>query len=118
MFQHFCNQGSPSTCILDTAIVPILSIILAGLFPAIIFLSTFHNAHKCPSIKLFWFLYVFVVFVIFCLQLDEVVRLVLEEGGVGLLPFGLLAQAMAFGLLLHGRRAGRPHAVRALCPYL
>ncbi|KAJ7158761.1 hypothetical protein C8R46DRAFT_399847 [Mycena filopes] len=105
---RFPLPGSPSTCTLDTAIVPLPSIFLIIALAANHLLSRNNAAgpRAPPPVKLH-ILYLVLVGCQIAMTILELIRLVLEQFGVGLLPFNTVGLICAFVVLLRERKSGR-----------
>ncbi|KAF9077310.1 hypothetical protein BDP27DRAFT_1413734 [Rhodocollybia butyracea] len=112
--------GSPSTCTLDTAIVPVPSFCLAAVFLLLLF-----HIKKKPSeyaIRLpypGWLHNVYAVLVLaaFAMTILEIARLIAQDLGVGLLPMNTIA-LFAVMIVIWTERRGRTRTiVSTLCAY-
>ncbi|KAJ7773267.1 hypothetical protein B0H16DRAFT_1714162 [Mycena metata] len=114
---RFPLPGSPSTCTLDTAIVPLPSIFLIIALGANHFLSRNNVAGArtpvAPPVKLH-ILYLVMVGCQIAMTILELVRLALEQFGVGLLPFNTIGLICAFVVLLRERKSGRTRRTLAI----
>ncbi|KAJ7035049.1 hypothetical protein C8F04DRAFT_549139 [Mycena alexandri] len=112
---RFPLPGSPSTCTLDTAIVPLPSIFLIIAQGANHFLSRNNvvGTRTPPPVKLHIF-YLVLVGCQIAMTILELIRLVLEQFGVGLLPFNTIGLICAFVVLLRERKSGRTRQTLAI----
>ncbi|KAJ7284983.1 hypothetical protein C8J57DRAFT_705646 [Mycena rebaudengoi] len=102
---RFPLPGSPSTCQLDTAIVPLPSFFLLVALAANFFLSKRGSKTKITSVKWLHITYLVLVGAQFGMTVVELVRLVLEKMGVGLLPVTSIAYICVFVILWRERPA-------------
>ncbi|KAK7462774.1 hypothetical protein VKT23_007358 [Stygiomarasmius scandens] len=103
---RFPLPGSPSTCLLDTAIVPLPSFCLLAALIAILRLYTSNDRIvKIPPYPR-WLHIVYFVLVIaaFAMSLLEIARLVAENLGVGLLPITPVALFIAMIIIWKERK--------------
>ncbi|KAK7049808.1 hypothetical protein VNI00_005238 [Paramarasmius palmivorus] len=98
--------GSPSTCTLDTVIVPLPSFLLVAAF-LLLYLRLL-KAKPSPGATSYpkWLHYVYFILVIAALgmALLEIGRLVVDDLGVGLLPITPVAFFLVLYILWHERR--------------
>lgn len=99
-------QGSPSLCILDTAIIPLPSFILLLSLPLLFFLRT-TNQNAKPQAPLRWVHIAYALLVLSALGMSvlELGRLGAEGMGVGLLPVGSIALGAVLGVLWRERHS-------------
>ncbi|KAJ3726653.1 hypothetical protein FB446DRAFT_783951 [Lentinula raphanica] len=111
--------GSPSTCTLDTIIVPLPSFLLVA---TLLLLSL--RSKKSP-VAIFrvpyphWLynIYLALVFADFAMTILEIARLSAQNLGVGLLPMTSIALLMILGLLWIERRGRKRSSSIVLCSY-
>ncbi|KAJ3755136.1 hypothetical protein EV360DRAFT_86192 [Lentinula raphanica] len=111
--------GSPSTCTLDTIIVPLPSFLLVAT------LSLLSLRSKTSPVAIFcvpyphWLYntYLALVFADFAMTILEIARLSAQELGVGLLPMTSIALLMILGLLRIERRGRKRSSSIVLCSY-
>ncbi|TDL25174.1 hypothetical protein BD410DRAFT_837411 [Rickenella mellea] len=117
---RFPLAGSPSTCALDTGIVPLPSffIVFFLLFAFLLrsrFSSLTANTSKPLFPKWIFIIYLILVFCTFGMRIVEIVRLVAAHQGVGLLPIGIVAIVLIFAVLcMKGRSRSAPLAAAFL----
>ncbi|KAF5368846.1 hypothetical protein D9758_002950 [Tetrapyrgos nigripes] len=97
---RFPLPGSPSTCTLDTAIVPLPSICFIAVVLAVLrFYTSNERIVETPATpRWLHFLYFALVIAAFAMSLLEIARLVAENLGVGLLP--ITSVALVFALII------------------
>ncbi|KAJ6531786.1 hypothetical protein B0H19DRAFT_1325925, partial [Mycena capillaripes] len=107
-FCIFALPGSPSTCTLDTAIVPLPSFFLFIALAANLILSRRNVATttRITPVKWVHITYLVLVGAQICMTILELVRLALENLGVGLLPLVTIA-LLALFVILYRERSGR-----------
>lgn len=101
------HKGSPSSCALDTAIVPVPSILLLLVIPVIFLRRT--SAVTYPTLvpkKWVHISYIALVVAAFGMGVLEVARSIAQKLGVGLLPITVIALAVV-AVLLWQERQGR-----------
>ncbi|KAJ6494820.1 hypothetical protein C8R47DRAFT_384885 [Mycena vitilis] len=105
---RFPMPGSPSTCTIDTAIVPLPSFFLF-IALAVNWTVSRRNAAKLRITPVKWLHITYLVLVgaQVAMTVLELVRLVLENLGVGLLPINTVALLCLFAILWRGFRSGR-----------
>ncbi|KAK7033090.1 hypothetical protein R3P38DRAFT_2920642 [Favolaschia claudopus] len=106
---RFVLPGSPSTCVLDTAVVPLPSFLLFIALAATWILSRRNNGTTFRITPIRWVHIVYLVLVgaQIAMTILELVRLALERLGVGLLPANTVGLLCVFAVLWHERTAGR-----------
>ncbi|KAF5386540.1 hypothetical protein D9757_005888 [Collybiopsis confluens] len=111
--------GSPSTCALDTTIVPLPSFFLAALFPLFFLRSRKLLATPSRLPYPFWIhaVYLLLVLAAFAMTVLELARLSAQQLGVGLLPANTIMLFLVLVVLWMERR-GRTQAMASLfCAY-
>ncbi|KAJ7603775.1 hypothetical protein DFH06DRAFT_327802 [Mycena polygramma] len=105
---RFPLPGSPSTCTIDTAIVPLPSFFLF-IALAVNWVLSRRNAAKLRITPVKWLHITYLVLVgaQIAMTVLELVRLALENLGVGLLPINTIALLCLFAILWRGFRSGR-----------
>ncbi|KAJ7637756.1 hypothetical protein DFH06DRAFT_652380 [Mycena polygramma] len=105
---RFPLPGSPSTCTIDTAIVPLPSFFLI-IALAVNWVLSRRNAAKLRITPVKWLHITYIVLVgaQIAMTVLELVRLALENLGVGLLPINTIALLCLFAILWRGFRSGR-----------
>ncbi|KAF9524407.1 hypothetical protein CPB83DRAFT_861315 [Crepidotus variabilis] len=99
--------GHPSTCALDTAVVPLPSFLLLVGLAILLALRKFRpnsEDYASPPRKWLLYTYLFVVLAIFAMCIVELARFVAEDLGVGLIPMNLVGMILVFGALLIQRK--------------
>ncbi|KAJ7170681.1 hypothetical protein C8R43DRAFT_60089 [Mycena crocata] len=108
---RFPLPGSPSTCTLDTALVPLPSFFLFLALAAHLVISRRgndnNNAMKLTPSRWGHIIYLVLVGAQIAITILELVRLALENLGVGLLPVNTVGLLLVFVLLLRERTSGR-----------
>ncbi|KAF8206477.1 hypothetical protein K438DRAFT_477410 [Mycena galopus ATCC 62051] len=108
LFQQVPLPGSPSTCTLDTAIVPLPSFFLFIALLAATLISRKHGAGmRVPTVRWLHITYLVLVGAQVAMTILELIRLVLESFGVGLLPVNTIGLLCVFFVLWRERNAGR-----------
>ncbi|KAJ7707714.1 hypothetical protein B0H17DRAFT_1125438 [Mycena rosella] len=110
---RFPLPGSPSTCTLDTAIVPLPSFFLLVALAANLYITRRQNVPdaKIKPVKWLHIAYLVLVGAQIVMTILELVRLALEHLGVGLLPVNTIALISVFVVLWRERTAGRTRSV-------
>ncbi|KAF9498339.1 hypothetical protein BDN71DRAFT_1443672 [Pleurotus eryngii] len=115
---RFPLPGSPSTCSLDTIIIPIPSFVLfVGIGLLVCLRPTLkHDSDDFSRVRpqrwSLW-LHMFFVFAAFGMSVLEIVRLALADRGVGLLPATPAAMLLILFLQWYERN-GRTHAISVM----
>ncbi|KAJ7066954.1 hypothetical protein C8F01DRAFT_652829 [Mycena amicta] len=108
---RFPLPGSPSTCALDTAIVPLPSFLFLVALAAHFGLRRRNSSHereeRLNTKKWVHIAYLVLVVAQICMTILELIRLGLENLGLGLLPVNTIALICAFVVLLRERVPGR-----------
>nr|GAT60758.1 predicted protein [Mycena chlorophos] len=104
---RFPLPGSPSTCTLDTVIVPLPSFLFLVALTIHSFLRRTPNEHSLRIRKWLHIAYLVLLGAQIAMTILELVRLGLENLGVGLLPVNTLGLLCAFIVLLRERVHGR-----------
>jgi hypothetical protein len=109
----FCPKGHPSTCSLDIIVVPLPSILAALSILASVSLSFLRPQLKVGSRRssLPKWLYISYLVLIICavgMSILELVRLALDNQGVGLLPFNTVTFVFSFLAMLLDRHRHIP----------
>ncbi|KAJ7126999.1 hypothetical protein C8R44DRAFT_110958 [Mycena epipterygia] len=109
---RFPLPGSPSTCTLDTAIVPLPSFFLLVALAANFIISRKDVAStKIKPVKWLHITYLVLVGAQIAMTILELVRLALEQLGVGLLPINTIGLVCVFIVLWRERATGRTRAI-------
>lgn len=106
-------QGSPSTCTLDTAMVPLPSFFLVIALAANFVLSRKNSTVPKTRIKSLRWVHVTYLVLVGCqiaMTILELVRLALEQLGVGLLPINTIGLISVF-VVLWQQRTSRTRTV-------
>jgi len=102
---RFPLPGQPSTCVLDTALVPLPAFLLyAALVP---YLIITHSKPRVQRVlpKAAFAVYMFIIFATFAMHVIEIVRMILAHLGVGLMPMDL-AGLLLVVILIATRKPG------------
>ncbi|KAJ7475843.1 hypothetical protein FB451DRAFT_259215 [Mycena latifolia] len=109
---RFPLPGAPSTCTLDTAIVPLPSFFLLVALAANVYITRTHvPTTKIKSVKWLHITYLVLVGAQIAMTILELVRLALEHLGVGLLPLNTIGLLCVFVVLWRERSSGRTRSV-------
>jgi len=115
MNNMLCNRiafaGSPSTCALDVGLVPLPSILLLVFYPIFVLVLLRAGSRSIPPTKheevslakSIHYLYIGFVVCLFAMRILEIARLVAAFQGVGLLPFGLVANVLVLAMLCYNK---------------
>ncbi|KAJ3987844.1 hypothetical protein F5890DRAFT_660131 [Lentinula detonsa] len=111
--------GSPSTCALDTIIVPLPSLLLVvTLFPLLLYSRKLpKNVIRLTYLHWLQNVYFVLVFAAFAMTILEIVRLSAQDLGVGLLPLTTVALFMVLVALWIGRQGSTRASSTILCSY-
>ncbi|KAF9457498.1 hypothetical protein BDZ94DRAFT_224493 [Collybia nuda] len=103
---RFPLRGSPSTCVLDTALVPLPSFLLLAGFTILFILKKSLGNNNSRPVPLKWihFSYMALVAAAFGMTVLEIARLIAEHLGVGLLPVSSITLVIVFVLLWKEKR--------------
>jgi len=104
---RFTLPGSPQTCTLDTAVVPLPSFFLFVALAANFILSRKKASIRITPIRWLHITYLVLVGAQIAMTVLELVRLALEDLGVGLLPVNTIGLLCIFVILWRERTAGR-----------
>ncbi|KAJ7903567.1 hypothetical protein B0H14DRAFT_2220672, partial [Mycena olivaceomarginata] len=105
---RFILPGSPSTCTLDTAIVPLPTFFLLVALAVNLILSRRKETDtRVKSVRWLTITYLVLVGAQIAMTILELVRLALESLGVGLLPVNTIGLLCVFGILWRERTNGR-----------
>jgi len=97
---RFALPGSPSTCVLDTVLVPLPSFLLVILLVFAIRSRSPHLTAAKPILpKWLHILYLVLIAATFAMRVLEIVRLVAAKLGVGLLPMGIVSLLFIGGVM-------------------
>ncbi|KAJ6576424.1 hypothetical protein DFH09DRAFT_359970 [Mycena vulgaris] len=109
---RFPLSGSPSTCTLDTAIVPLPSFFLLVALAANLILHRKHASEtKIRPVKWLHITYLVLVGAQIAMTILELVRLGLENFGLGLLPINTVGLICVFVVLWRERSSGRTRPI-------
>ncbi|KAJ7650279.1 hypothetical protein FB45DRAFT_887463 [Roridomyces roridus] len=115
---RFPLPGAPSTCLLDTAIVPLPSFVLIVAFGVYYF---HFRRQTTPStlipIKWLHITYLVLVAAQIAMSVLEIIRLALEQLGVGLLPVNTVALLLVFTVLWRERASRTKAMISILAVY-
>ncbi|KAJ7104164.1 hypothetical protein B0H15DRAFT_808826 [Mycena belliarum] len=108
---RFPLPGSPSTCALDTAIVPLPSFFLLVALAANLYITRTHAPNKIRPVKWLHITYLVLLGAQIAMTILELVRLALEHLGLGLLPVNTIVLLGVFVILWRERSSGRTRSV-------
>ncbi|KAJ3849093.1 hypothetical protein EV368DRAFT_48001, partial [Lentinula lateritia] len=112
--------GSPSTCALDTAIVPLPSFLLTITFLPLLFClkkKLTENVRRLPYPYWLHNVYLVLVLATFAMTILEMIRLSAQDLGVGLLPVTPIALSIVMGVLWVERRGRTRFMSVTFCLY-
>ncbi|KAF8885922.1 hypothetical protein CPB85DRAFT_362097 [Mucidula mucida] len=96
--------GSPTTCLLDTVLVPLPSFLFIVAIPVALFYQRGRILPRIHSRRWLHITYLALVAASWAMTILEIIRLGLENMGVGLLPITTIGLMLAFFVLLTERK--------------